>query len=75
MKEEEIKKVLLSENEEFKKLYDSHQKYEKELQELSSKKFLTDDERLEIKRIKKEKLILKDKMQLIMEQYQTSLKK
>jgi len=46
----------------FDKLQESHQQYEQRLEELKKKTWLTPDEELEEKRLKKLKLQLKDQM-------------
>ncbi len=67
--EEEIKKMLLEKDEEFRKLYEEHQSYERKIEEMLSKGFLTPTEEEEIKVMKKKKLYLKDKMQVIINRY------
>ena len=74
MQEKEIKKLLLKENKEFKKAYEQHQKYEKELEKLKGKSFLTEADRLKEKELKKKKLILKDKLYYMMIKYRKTLK-
>ena len=69
MREEELKKVLLQENQEFKKLYERHQECEKKLKMLQEKLYLNEKEKYEEKILKKEKLALKDKMYHIMSEY------
>ncbi|MDH5467471.1 MAG: hypothetical protein OEY25_08645 [Candidatus Aminicenantes bacterium] len=73
MREEELKKLLLKENEEFRKANKLHQQYEKKLEKLKAKSYLTDSERQEEKELKKKKLILKDKMYFLMAEYKKSL--
>ncbi len=46
----------------FEELQESHQKYEKRIAELRKKSWLTPDEELEEKRLKKLKLVIKDQM-------------
>ncbi|MDH5679278.1 MAG: DUF465 domain-containing protein [Nitrospinota bacterium] len=58
---------LLDENEEYKKLYTDHLHYESVLEEFQQKKFLTPEEDLEFKRIKKLKLAGKDRMTQLLE--------
>jgi len=43
-------------------LQESHQKYEQRIEELRKKAWLTPDEELEEKRLKKLKLVIKDQM-------------
>ncbi|MCP2519742.1 DUF465 domain-containing protein [Candidatus Aminicenantes bacterium AC-708-M15] len=69
MREEELKKLLLKENEEFKRLYEKHQECEKRLKMLQEKLYLNENEKYEEKILKKEKLALKDKMYHIINEY------
>lgn len=62
---EEIKNELASHNDEFKNLLKNHHDHERRLAELASKTFLSTDEEIEEKRLKKEKLHLKDRMEEI----------
>lgn len=62
---EEIKRELAGTNEEFASLLSKHHTHERRLAELASKSFLSSDEELEEKRLKKEKLLLKDRMEEI----------
>jgi uncharacterized protein YdcH (DUF465 family) len=69
MKEKEIKERLLKENEEFRNAFDQHQKLEKKLSTFQAKSYLTEEEKLEEKKLKKNKLLLKDKMYYMMTEY------
>ena len=60
---------LLENHEEFRKLVMEHTQYEKRLDSLTQKRYLTDDEKLEEVRLKKLKLRLKDQMQTIERQF------
>ena len=73
MGEEELKELLIKENDEFKKAYQRHQKCEKDLDRLKKKDFLADQDRLKERELKKKKLALKDKMYVIMAKYRKSL--
>jgi len=73
MEEKELKELLIKENEEFKEVYERHQKCEKKLDQLKKKDFLTDQDRLKERELKKKKLALKDKMYVIMAKYRKSL--
>jgi len=59
MKEMEI----IEGDEEFKRLYFEHRKLDDTVKELEKKGTLSIDEELEVKRLKKTKLALKDKME------------
>ncbi len=56
---------LLKENEEFKKAYLEHREYDKKVEQMEKKGFLSTAEMLEKKRLKKLKLKLKDQMEEI----------
>ncbi len=62
---EEIKNDLAGSNEEFKKLLSDHREHERRLAELATKTYLSSDEEIEEKKLKKEKLNLKDRMEQI----------
>jgi len=74
-KEDEVRKMLIEKNEEFRKLYELHQKCEEKLKELQSKSYLTEEEKMEEKRLKKEKLGLKDKMQIFVNKFKMEMDK
>jgi uncharacterized protein YdcH (DUF465 family) len=57
-----IKERLVNEREDYRKLDELHQGFDERLTELNDKAFLSDEEQIEITKIKKEKLHLKDKM-------------
>jgi uncharacterized protein YdcH (DUF465 family) len=61
--------ALCGENEEFKRIRDKHQAYEKELEEYSQRHYFSSNEELAIKEIKKNKLLLKDKMEKFIVDY------
>ena len=60
---------FLANHDEFRKLAMEHTLYEKRLDSLTEKRYLTDDEKLEEVRLKKLKLRLKDQMENIQRQY------
>jgi uncharacterized protein len=60
---------LFANHDEFRKLAMEHTLYEKRLDSLTEKRYLTDDEKLEEVRLKKLKLRLKDQMEIIQRQY------
>jgi uncharacterized protein YdcH (DUF465 family) len=72
MDEKELKELLIRENPEFRKLHKQHQLLEKKLVKYGKKSFLTDREKVEEKELKKQKLALKDKMYLMMEELRKS---
>jgi len=68
-KEEELIERLMRENEEFLKAKQTHGQLAKQLEELEKKHFLTPQDEVEIKIIKKKKLAIKDQMEKILIQY------
>ncbi len=72
MDERELKARLSQEDPEFQQVVQQHQECEKRLDELGHKGFLTDEEVQEEKALKKRKLVLKDKMYIMMTRYQKS---
>ena len=62
---ESLKNELSSHNDEFQVLLKRHHDHERRLADLASKSFLSSDEEIEEKRLKKEKLQLKDRMEEI----------
>jgi uncharacterized protein YdcH (DUF465 family) len=68
-KEEELIEKLMRENVEFLKTKQAHTQLAKQLEELEKKPFLTPQDEMEVKIIKKKKLALKDQMEKILVQY------
>jgi uncharacterized protein YdcH (DUF465 family) len=66
---EELRSILSQKDEEFRHLATTHHDYERRLEELATKPHLTADEEIEEKRLKKEKLHLKDRMEAIARNY------
>ena len=58
-----VRTRLAESDPEFKRLQARHQELESRLEELQSRKYLSDEERLEETNIKKRKLALKDQME------------
>ena len=65
----DIKEMLIKENFDFKRLFSEHQSFEKRLDQLQGRSYLTSEEEREMTELKKKKLILKDQMQIFIEQY------
>jgi len=72
MDEQELKELMLKESEEFRRLFEEHQSYEKRLDFYKSKAILTEEEKLEEKEIKKRKLAIKSRMYGMMEEFRKS---
>ena len=53
----------------YRRLHDAHQDHEHRLQALAGKNHLSEEEEIEEKRLKKEKLALKDRMEAIARNY------
>ena len=68
-KEEELIERLTRENEEFKNAKQVHTELARQLDELEKKSFLTPQDELDIKILKKKKLAYKDQMEKILVQY------
>jgi uncharacterized protein len=62
IRETELREQLLKENAEYKKLAAEHQSYDDQLEDLSNKHFLSEEEQIREKLLKKKKLMLKDQM-------------
>ena len=58
---------LLEENDDFRKLYDEHLKYERQLEELDKVRLLTPEQEMQRKTIQKLKLSGKDRMTQMMD--------
>lgn len=70
MKEEKIKEILLQQDEDFKKIFLEHQQCERALSELWAKSFLSEEDKLREKQLKKKKLKLKDEMYRMIIQFE-----
>lgn len=66
---EEVKDILIKENQMFKELAQQHQSYEKRLHELADLSYPSDEEILEETTLKRKKLVVKDEMYNIMNEY------
>jgi uncharacterized protein len=63
---DDLKEDLLQTDDEYRRLYDEHQEYERRLEQLNQSSLLSQDDELEAKRIKLHKLVLKDRMHAIL---------
>jgi uncharacterized protein YdcH (DUF465 family) len=68
-KEEELIERLMRENEKFLKAKQAHSELARQLEEFEKKPYLTPQDEMEIKILKKKKLAYKDQMERIMIQY------
>jgi uncharacterized protein YdcH (DUF465 family) len=62
----DLKEELIQTDDEFRRLYEEHQEYERRLDRLNHVTLLSQDDEIEAKRIKLHKLALKDRMQEIL---------
>ncbi|HEY4562379.1 MAG: DUF465 domain-containing protein [Acidobacteria bacterium] len=63
---DELKAELIKTDDEFRRLYEEHQAYERRLQEINQKSLLSQEDEIEEKKIKLHKLALKDHMEQIL---------
>ena len=66
---EEVKDILIKENPMFKELVNQHQSYEKRLTELADLSYPSEEELQEETTLKRKKLVIKDEMYNIMNEY------
>jgi uncharacterized protein YdcH (DUF465 family) len=69
---DEMKKELISTDEEFRRLSEEHQRSERRLEEIQQKSLLSQDDEIEEKKIKLHKLMLKDRMEEILRAHRES---
>ena len=70
---EDLKHLLIETNREFRELASKHHSLDNRLHELEGKHYLSDSEQFEEVSIKKRKLQLKDRMELIMREHRTGV--
>jgi len=68
----QVRDQLLASNENFRKLLEEHSQYSQRLEALITKKYLSEDEKLEEVRLKKLKLRLKDQMESLEQQFRNA---
>ena len=66
LSDEGLKKELLVTDEEFRRLHEEHQNYERRLEEIHARSFVSPEDEHEVKQIKLHKLSLKDRMAQIL---------
>jgi uncharacterized protein YdcH (DUF465 family) len=71
----EWKDVLRERDEEFRGLLEEHAAHDLRLDELRSRQYLTEEQKLEEVEIKKKKLLLKDRMAAIARRYRESARR
>ena len=71
--EAELKEQLLHTNEEYRRLAAEHQSYSDQLEKLSSRSHLSDEEKIQEVMLKKKKLLLKDQMYLMLQKHRKSI--
>lgn len=69
MKQDDVKEELIATDDEFRRLYEEHQEYERRLEALNGKSLLSQEDEQEEKRIKLHKLALKDRMEAIQREH------
>lgn len=72
MTEEETKKHLYEHDPQFRRLKDKHQQFKEQLGRMDSQAFLTPEQEMEQKVIKKKKLQIKDQMHIMIKAFQCS---
>jgi uncharacterized protein len=65
----QVRDQLLANNDSFRRLVEEHSQYSQRLEALVTKRFLSEEEKLEEVRLKKLKLRLKDQMQSLEQQF------
>jgi len=73
MGEDELRQQLMLESEEYRRLAAEHRSYAEQLDKLSTRHHLTEDERLQEIMLKKKKLVLKDQMYSLVQKYRREI--
>ncbi len=66
---DDLKAELIKSDDEFRRLYEEHQEYERRLESINQKQLLSQEDEVEEKKIKLHKLALKDHMEQILRQH------
>ena len=69
---DDLKAELIKTDDEFRRLYEEHQEYERRLHEINQKTLLSEADESEEKKIKLHKLTLKDKMEHLLRLHRES---
>jgi len=72
MSHDDLKAELIKTDDEFRRLYEEHQEYERRLHDINQKTLLSQDDEIEEKKIKLHKLALKDKMEHLLRMHRES---
>lgn len=67
--QEDLRRTLTEQNGEYRKLMSEHASYESRLKVLQGKAILDESERVETVDLKKQKLLLKDKMERLLQEH------
>ncbi len=67
--QEDLRRTLAEQNDEYRKLMSDHASYESRLEVLQGKAILDESERVETVDLKKQKLLLKDKMERLLQEH------
>ena len=68
-RDEELIASLIPQNEELRRLMEEHDLYESQLEELNKRPYLTTEETLEKRKIQKQKLAGRDRIEAILAEY------
>lgn len=71
--ETELQEHLMTKSDEYRRLSAEHQSYSEQLDQLSRRHVLSEDEKLREVMLKKKKLLLKDQMYSMMQKYRKGL--
>ena len=71
--ETELREKLMATNEEFRRLAAEHKSYSEQLERLTGRAYLTEQERIEEITLKKKKLMLKDQMYSMVQKYRKEI--
>ena len=71
MDEHVVKEYLRNHSGDFRELFEQHQTYETELKQFTHRPYLSAQEQFRQTELKKKKLVLKDQMQLMINDYQS----
>ena len=71
--ETELREQLMVKNEEFRRLAAEHQSYSRQLEQLTARHHLSEEERIQEIMLKKKKLMLKDQMYMMVQKYRREM--